>query len=70
MIRKLAVYCGSAPGTDPAFAQMARALVREMAARGRSLEDSLRMGAIAAAEVLSHVGARPAGDLRALVETL
>jgi len=34
MIRKLAVYCGSAPGSDPAFADMARALVREMAARG------------------------------------
>jgi uncharacterized protein (TIGR00730 family) len=33
-IRKLAVYCGSAPGADPAFADMARALVREMAARG------------------------------------
>jgi uncharacterized protein (TIGR00730 family) len=32
-IRKLAVYCGSAPGADPAFAEMARALVREMAAR-------------------------------------
>jgi uncharacterized protein (TIGR00730 family) len=34
MIRRLAVYCGSAPGSDPAFAEMARALVREMAARG------------------------------------
>ena len=33
-IRRLAVYCGSAPGTDPAFADMARALVREMASRG------------------------------------
>jgi len=33
-IRKLAVYCGSAPGSDPAFADMARALVREMASRG------------------------------------
>ena len=33
MIRKLAVYCGSAPGTDTAFADTARALVREMAAR-------------------------------------
>ena len=32
-IRKLAVYCGSATGTDPAFADMARALVREMASR-------------------------------------
>ena len=33
-IKKLAVYCGSAPGVDPAFADMARALVREMAGRG------------------------------------
>jgi hypothetical protein len=32
-IKKLAVYCGSATGTDPAFADMARALVREMASR-------------------------------------
>lgn len=34
MIQRLAVYCGSAPGADPAFADAARALVREMAARG------------------------------------
>src|ERR671912_1230720 len=33
-IKKLAVYCGSAPGADPAFADTARALVREMASRG------------------------------------
>ncbi|HYE28004.1 MAG TPA: adenosine kinase [Allosphingosinicella sp.] len=39
-------------------------------ARGRSLEDSLRMGSIAAAEVISHIGARPEADLRALVENL
>ncbi len=37
-------------------------------AQGRSLEQSLRMGAIAAAEVISHYGARPEADLRALVE--
>jgi sugar/nucleoside kinase (ribokinase family) len=36
-------------------------------ARGRSLEDCLRMGAIAAAEVISHYGARPELDLAALV---
>lgn len=36
-------------------------------AKGRSLEDSLRMGAIAAAEVISHYGARPEADLRQLV---
>lgn len=35
---------------------------------GRSLEDSLRMGAIAAAEVISHYGARPEADLKALVQ--
>jgi sugar/nucleoside kinase (ribokinase family) len=34
---------------------------------GRSLEDSLRMGAVAAAEVISHYGARPETDLQALV---
>jgi len=32
-IKRLAVYCGSAPGSDPAFADMARALIKEMAAR-------------------------------------
>ena len=36
-------------------------------AQGRSLQDSLRMGAIAAAEVISHYGARPEADLKALV---
>ncbi|WP_114954446.1 adenosine kinase [Sphingosinicella terrae] len=36
-------------------------------ARGRSLEESLRIGAIAAAEVISHYGARPQADLKALV---
>ena len=34
----------------------------------RPLEQCLRMGAIAAAEVISHYGARPEADLRALVE--
>ena len=37
-------------------------------AQGRSIEESLRMGAIAAAEVISHYGARPEADLRKLVE--
>jgi sugar/nucleoside kinase (ribokinase family) len=37
-------------------------------AKGRSLDESLRMGAIAAAEVISHYGARPEADLKALVE--
>ncbi|HVQ08127.1 MAG TPA: adenosine kinase [Allosphingosinicella sp.] len=35
--------------------------------QGRSLEDSLHIGAIAAAEVISHYGARPEADLKALV---
>ena len=36
-------------------------------ARNRSLAESLRMGAVAAAEVISHYGARPEADLKALV---
>jgi sugar/nucleoside kinase (ribokinase family) len=36
-------------------------------ARGRGLEASLRTGAIAAAEVISHYGASPEADLKALV---
>jgi sugar/nucleoside kinase (ribokinase family) len=36
-------------------------------AHGRSLEQSLQMGAIAAAEVISHYGARPEADLNALI---
>jgi sugar/nucleoside kinase (ribokinase family) len=39
-------------------------------ARGRSLEDSLRIGSVAAAEVISHFGARPEAGLRDLVEKL
>ena len=35
--------------------------------RGRSLADCLTMGAICAAEVISHYGARPEADLGALV---
>jgi sugar/nucleoside kinase (ribokinase family) len=35
--------------------------------QGRGLEESLRIGAIAAAEVISHYGARPETDLKALV---
>ena len=35
-------------------------------ARDKSLEDCLRLGAIAAAEVIQHYGARPEADLRAL----
>jgi sugar/nucleoside kinase (ribokinase family) len=36
-------------------------------AEGRSVEDSLTMGAICAAEIISHYGARPEADLRELV---
>ncbi|HEX8643085.1 MAG TPA: adenosine kinase [Allosphingosinicella sp.] len=36
-------------------------------ARGRPLGESLRIGAIAAAEIISHYGARPEADLQALV---
>jgi sugar/nucleoside kinase (ribokinase family) len=38
--------------------------------RGAGLERSLQMGAIAAAEVISHFGARPEADLKKLVEAL
>ena len=36
-------------------------------AQGRAIDESLTMGAIAAAEVISHYGARPEADLNALV---
>ncbi|HEX2762412.1 MAG TPA: adenosine kinase [Allosphingosinicella sp.] len=36
-------------------------------ARGHDLERSLRMGSVAAAEIISHFGARPEADLKALV---
>jgi sugar/nucleoside kinase (ribokinase family) len=39
-------------------------------ARGKSLEDSLRLGAICAAEVIQHYGARPETDIRALAREL
>lgn len=35
--------------------------------QGRSLEDSLTMGAVCAAECISHIGPRPLADLKALV---
>ena len=37
---------------------------------GKSLEQSLRLGAIAAAEVIQHYGARPEADLKALAGDL
>jgi sugar/nucleoside kinase (ribokinase family) len=39
-------------------------------ARGLSLAQSLRLGAICAAEVIQHYGARPEADLRALAGEL
>ena len=38
--------------------------------RGKSLEQSLKLGAIAAAEVIQHFGARPEADLEALADDL
>ncbi|MEJ6010215.1 adenosine kinase [Novosphingobium aquae] len=35
--------------------------------RGRSLQDCLRLGSICAAEIISHYGARPEANLKALV---
>jgi sugar/nucleoside kinase (ribokinase family) len=39
-------------------------------ARGRRLEESLKLGAIAAAEVIQHYGARPEADLKVLAGDL
>jgi sugar/nucleoside kinase (ribokinase family) len=39
-------------------------------AAGKSLDDSLKLGAICAAEIIQHYGARPEDDLRALAGTL
>ena len=36
-------------------------------AQGRSIEHSLRLGSLAAAEIISHFGARPEADLKALL---
>jgi len=38
--------------------------------RGKSLEQCLKLGAICAAEIISHYGARPEADLKALVGEL
>lgn len=58
-IQTICVYCGSGPGTDPAFIEAARALGREIARSGVRLVyggGSLGlMGALAAA-VLDHGG--------------
>ncbi|WP_375420580.1 adenosine kinase [uncultured Sphingomonas sp.] len=39
-------------------------------AQGRDLETSLKLGAICAAEIISHVGARPVVNLKALADRL
>ena len=39
-------------------------------ARGKNLDQSLRLGAVCAAEVIQHYGARPEADLRALAGEL
>ena len=39
-------------------------------AQGKGLKQSLRIGSIAAAEVISHFGARPEADLKAMVAEL
>src|SRR6185503_12619554 len=39
-------------------------------ATGKSLDQSLRLGAIAAAEIIQHYGARPEEDLKALAGEL
>lgn len=58
-IRRICVYCGSGPGRDPAFAEAAEALGRDMARRGIDLVygggDIGLMGAVARA-VLLHGG--------------
>ncbi len=36
-------------------------------AQGRSVSDCLTMGAVCAAEIIAHIGARPQADLKALV---
>ncbi|MCW1429215.1 adenosine kinase [Novosphingobium sp. JCM 18896] len=38
--------------------------------RGRSLAESLKLGAICAAEIISHYGARPEADLKALTASV
>jgi sugar/nucleoside kinase (ribokinase family) len=39
-------------------------------ARGKGLKHSLRLGAVCAAEVIQHYGARPEANLRTLAEEL
>ncbi len=50
----------------PARATCSRPASSPATRAGKSLEQSLRLGAIAAAEVIQHYGARPEADLKAL----
>jgi uncharacterized protein (TIGR00730 family) len=58
-VRTVCVYCGSGPGTDPAFAEAAAALGREMAANGIGLVyggGNIGLMGIVARAVLDHGG--------------
>ena len=56
--------------TRPAPATCSRPGFLAGEARGLGLEKSLKLGAIAAAEVIQHYGARPEADLKALAGDL
>ena len=56
--------------TRPARATCSPPASCSVSARGLGLEQSLKLGAIAAAEVIQHYGARPEADLRALAGEL
>jgi uncharacterized protein (TIGR00730 family) len=59
MIRNLCVYCGSGPGTDPAFAEAARQLGKILAESGVGLVyggGSLGLMGTLAASVIKHGG--------------
>ncbi len=58
-MKRLAVYCGSSPGTDPAFAEAARATGEAMARRGIGLVyggGRLGLMGVVADTVLEHGG--------------
>src|SRR5881392_1481416 len=58
-MKRLAIYCGSAMGSDPAFEEMARALGAEMARRGIGLVyggGRLGLMGVVADAVLAHGG--------------
>ncbi len=59
-----AMIQGTSSGTD---ADLFAAGVLAARCRGHALERCLAAGALAAAEVISHFGARPEADLKELV---